>query len=92
MAALSGSSTLTPHKITKEEFGQKEPMPAIVDTVGIGNWIVILRHPSALEMLLPPTRSGTYCKGQFQLINGREKVGSGFVSQIWQRKVLRKLP
>lgn len=80
MAALSGSLTLTPHKITKEEFGQKEPMPAIVDTGEIGNWIVILRHPSALEIFLPPTRSGTYCKGHFQLINGRGQVGYGFIA------------
>lgn len=92
MAALSGSSTLTPNKITKGEFGQKEPMPAIVDTGETGNWIVILRRPSALEMVLPPTRSGTYCKGQSQLMDGRRQVGSDFASQIWQWKILRKLP
>lgn len=53
MAALSGSSTPTPNKITKGEFGQKEPTPAIVDTGEMGNWIIILRRPSASEMLLP---------------------------------------
>ena len=83
---------LTPNKITKGEFGQKEPMPAIVDTGEMGNWIVILRHSSALEMLLPPTRSGTYCKGRSQLMSGRGQVGSDFASQIWLWKTVRKLP
>lgn len=88
MAALSGSSTLTPNKITRGEFGQKEPMPAIVDTGETGNWIVILRHPSALEMLLPPPGPGIYCKGRSQLMNGRGQIGSGFASQIWNGRYL----
>lgn len=92
MAALSGSSTLTPNKITKRVFQQREPMPVIVDTEEVGNWIVILRHPSALEMFLLPTRSGTYCKGWSQLMNGRGQGGSGFAVQIWTWKILRKLP
>lgn len=82
MAALSGSSTLTPNKITKGEFGQKKPTPAVLDIGEMGNWIVILRHPSGPEMVLPPTRSRTYCKGQSQLMNGRGQVGSASASWI----------
>lgn len=62
-----GSLTLTPNEIIKGEFGQKEPMPSIVDTGETGNWIIILRHPSTPEMLLSPMSS--------QLINGEDKLG-----------------